>query len=291
MRVRLRDGREEERVTGQERVLSVLYGTAFGRRLLGHLVKPGFSRLGGRFLSTRLSALFAVPFRKIHHISLSGCVKTHFTSFNDFFMRELQAGERTFPDGPEAFGSPCDGRVTHVPVDDEARFLIKGTTYTMKSLLRDERLADKYAGGDMLILRLSVEDYHRYAFPVSGVTTPVRRIDGVYHTVNPMACEKYPVYKENTRTYQILRNPVFGDILYMEVGALLVGKIVNRFGKCRAKKGMEKGHFAFGGSTVVLMFEKGRAKIAKDLIKNSLDGFETYVSMGEKIAEAGRKAL
>ncbi|MFT4646320.1 MAG: phosphatidylserine decarboxylase, partial [Planctomycetota bacterium] len=50
-------------------------------------------------------------------------------------------------------------------------------------------------------------------------------------------------------------------------------------------KGMEKGYFSFGGSTVILIVDSSKVKFEKDLLENTKNGFETTVKMGEKIGE------
>ena len=72
-----------------------------------------------------------------------------------------------------------------------------------------------------------MDDYHRYAFVDDGEVSREFHIPGVYHTVNPVAGEHYPIYKENTREFCIQKSRHFGHLLLMEVGALLVGRIVN----------------------------------------------------------------
>ena len=46
-----------------------------------------------------------------------------------------------------------------------------------------------------------------------------------------------------------------GKCIQVEVGALLVGKIVNN-DKIEFTKGEEKGYFEFGGSTIVLLLKE-----------------------------------
>ena len=46
---------------------------------------------------------------------------------------------------------------------------------------------------------------------------------------------------------------------------------------------MEKGFFEFGGSTVVLAFQKDKVAIDKDITVNIQEGYETIVKMGEVI--------
>ena len=70
----------------------------------------------------------------------------------------------------------------------------------------------------------------------------------------------------------------------MEVGALLVGKIVN-MEKLKFKKGEEKGWFELGGSTILLFFAENTVNIDKDIISNSYKGIETKVKYGERIGE------
>ena len=164
--------------------------------------------------------------------------------------------------------------------------MLKNTEYTVSSLLNSETLAAKYEGGTALIFRLTVDDYHRYCYAADGEKEENTRIPGVLHTVNPVANDVYPIYVQNSREYSVLHNDVFGDILMMEVGALLVGRIVNHHGKARVVRGQEKGWFQFGGSTVVLLIEKNKVVMDEDILVNSCSHIETIVKLGERIGQA-----
>ena len=72
----------------------------------------------------------------------------------------------------------------------------------------------------------------------------------------------------------------------MEVGAMLVGKIKNLHGAGVVCRGAEKGMFLYGGSTVILLLEKGRVDLPEALFANTETGLETPVRMGEKIGIA-----
>ena len=159
----------------------------------------------------------------------------------------------------------------------------------MERLLRNRKLAELYAGGYLWVFRLSVEDYHRYIYIDRGVESKPVRIPGVYHTVNPVANDEVPVYKENTREYSLLRTENFGTVLQMEVGALLVGKIVNHRRGNVVRRGQEKGMFAFGGSTILLMTQKGKVSPDRDLMEYSRKGIETMVRQGETVGRAAGK--
>lgn len=62
----------------------------------------------------------------------------------------------------------------------------------------------------------------------------------------------------------------------------MVGKIVNE-DITTFKKGEEKGHFEFGGSTVVLLIEKGKVSIDKVILDNTKKDIETIVKLGDSI--------
>ena len=100
--------------------------------------------------------------------------------------------------------------------------------------------------------------------------------------MNPVANDVYPIYKENTREYSLLRSRHFGTVLMMEVGALMVGKIENHSESSSVKRGQERGNFAFGGSTIILMIQKDKVLPDQDILKNSRRGIETRVHLGEK---------
>ena len=70
-------------------------------------------------------------------------------------------------------------------------------------------LAKDYVGGYALIFRLTVDDYHRYCYVADGQKEANIFIRGVLHTVNPIANDYYPIYKENSREYSILHNQFY----------------------------------------------------------------------------------
>ena len=147
-------------------------------------------------------------------------------------------------------------------------------------------MARRYQGGYACIFRLTVDDYHRYCYVDNGRKSMNIRIPGVFHTVNPAANEVCPIYKENTREFSLLQSEHFKVVLMMEVGALLVGRITNYHEEETVKKGEEKGRFEFGGSTVILLFQKDAVKFDQRFLYNTENGYETIVKMGERLGEA-----
>ena len=76
------------------------------------------------------------------------------------------------------------------------------------------------------------------------------------------------------------------DIAMVTIGAMFVGKIIQTFIPNKTyKKGDEMGYFAFGGSTVVLLFKKGVLKIDQKFVDHSRQNIETVVKMGERVGQ------
>lgn len=287
MKIKFRDGTLIEKKDGQEQILGFLYGTVPGRLLLKPLTRPAVSKAVGWFLSSRISCLLIQPFIRKNGIDIKTFEKKKYRSYNEFFSRKIRPKVRLVDAEPMHLISPCDSKLTVLPIRKTRRFIIKNTEYTVTSLLKNGKLAQEFEGGYALIFRLTVDDYHRYCYIVDGTKEENVRIPGVLHTVNPIANDYYPIYKENSREYTILHSTVFGDVVMMEVGALLVGKIVNHhYGKSKVLRGQEKGYFQFGGSTIVLLVKADTVRMDEDILENSRVGIETVVRMGEKIGLA-----
>ena len=288
MIARKRNGEEVEVYDAQSKALKFLYTNRLGRILLAILIKPFVSRLVGCYMDSALSKQMIKSFIQKNNIDLSQYQKQNFSSYNDCFCRKIKDEFRIFDSNPKHLVSPCDAKLTVYDIDSEAKFSIKGHDYSFDQLLRSKVLADEFVGGKLAIFRLSVDDYHRYSFFDAGTFLGETKIPGVFHTVNPLAVQLRPIYKENTRTYSVLDTNNFGKVVQMEVGALLVGRIVNDTIEPGSKfvRGQEKGHFEFGGSTVVLAFKKDIVVFDNDIIKNSTDDVETIVKMGECIGSS-----
>lgn len=284
-----RKGKIEREHSMQDRLLEVLYGCKAGRMLVRPLISPQVSRVCAAYLSSRASAFFIPIFIHCHSIPMEDYELVAYHSFNDFFKRKIVKEARSIQQEPEIFVSPCDGRLSVYKIDDDCAFSVKHTTYTVGSLLKNHRLAKRFDGGFVWVFRLCVDDYHRYIYADDGVVSRHYKIAGVFHTVNPAANEAYPIYKENTREYCLLKSRHFGTMLLMEVGAMLVGRIENRAGERSVCRGEEKGNFAFGGSTVIVLTQKGQVVPDGDILRHSKSGIETKVKLGEHVGAKRRR--
>lgn len=283
MRCMDRMGKEIRQDETQDKILKFLYQNMSGRVLLKLLVRPCVSKITGAIMDKSCSKVLIPRFIIKYQINMDDYEDCIYSSYNDFFTRRIKEDRRIIDRQAEHLIAPCDGKLSVYHINKDSRFIIKNTPYTLKSLLKSEKLARRYEHGTLLLFRLSVDDYHRYCYIDNGKKTKNYRIKGIFHTVNPLANDVVPVYKENSREYSILHSENFGRVLLMEVGAMLVGKIVNYHEEAAVQRGEEKGRFEFGGSTVIVCLEKGKAVIDNDILENSFNGIETVVKMGEKI--------
>lgn len=264
--------------------LRFLYDSFLGRAVLKLLVSPGVSRLCGRFMDSRFSRGWIDGFAARNRINRSQYEQREYVSFNDFFCRKL--ARFSFDERPDSLIAPCDSKLSAFSISKEREFMIKGTPYSVAELLRDQELARSYEEGICLIFRLGVDDYHRYCYMDDGTKGGNVFLPGKLHTVQPIALRRYDIYKENCREYTVMETRHFGRVTQVEVGALLVGKIMNHQQAGSFRKGEEKGMFLYGGSTIVLLLEKGRARVDEEFFKNTADSLETVVKIGERIGTA-----
>ena len=287
MKYRDRLGNEYEQTTKQDKFLADAYASPTGRVLMKFLGNPIFSKLSRIVLDSKISASAVEMFAQKNNIDLSEYEEKNYTSFNDFFTRKIKMGRRFVTKDDRVLVSPSDGKVSAYEITNSSFFVVKNSVYNIASLLRDGKLAKRFNGGTALIIRLSVDDYHRYCYPCNGTKSHNRFISGILHTVNPVVSKYLPVYKENCREYCLIRSDNFGDVIQMEVGALMVGKITNiHKSVCRVNRGDEKGYFEFGGSTIILLLEKDKVNVCEGLLENTSKGFETKVKQGEALGEA-----
>lgn len=259
------------------------YENPVGRALTKAILCRKFiSNLYAAWQKSRLSKGKVRKFIAQYHIALDDCTAQEFPNFNAFFTRKRknyvnQTAENELP-------AIADSKLTALPIDENRVFTVKAVPYTAAELLENETLSAEYAGGICLIFRLSPDDYHRYVYPDAGTQEKTIHIKGVLHSVNPIA-GSLVVYRRNARRYTVLHTAHFGDVVQMEVGALLVGKICNHSEAAGSvAKLQEKGYFEYGGSTVILLLKKNAVTVDADILHYSAQGIETKVKIGERIA-------
>ncbi|MBN1944461.1 MAG: phosphatidylserine decarboxylase [Bradymonadales bacterium] len=210
-----------------------------------------------------------------------------YRTLNEIFTRKLRPGVRPIESDPAALVSPADGKVLVFPSFDGRRIPIKGGHFDLADLVRDKALAQRYAGGELALFRLTPPDYHRFHFPAEGMAEPHLHIEGLLDSVSPPAQIRDPgLFCTNRRDLVLLRSDHFGDLLLVAVGAIAIGGVVETYIPGRVQKGAEQGYFCYGGSAYLVAVEPGRVQFDPDLVDNSRQGLETSIRMGMQVARA-----
>ncbi|RKR80953.1 phosphatidylserine decarboxylase [Mucilaginibacter gracilis] len=268
--------------------LMFLYKTLTGKLLTNLVLKRRFiSKSYGRVMDGKRSLKQIPKFIEHYKLDVNEIKRplSSFKSFNDFFIRELKPEARPIDMVAEHLISAADSRLMIWDLSKAEQLPVKGYWYKLNDLVKDKALEQEYAGGWCYMYRLAPQDFHRYGYIDNGKQEQVRKIKGILHSVNRIAlAETKSVMAKNYRELTVLHTENFGKVIHIEVGALFVGKIVQRYNSAYTfKRGEEKGWFEFGGSTVIQLFKKDAIVPDADIIEQSIKGIETLVKIGEKV--------
>lgn len=285
---------ETEKVYGDQ-FIRLLYDSKWGK-LSGKLfANKYFSQFYGHLQDRPSSHKKVRPFIEKFNIPIAEyekgsrateAIEDSYATFNEFFIRKFKLGQRPFLNQPDQMPAFAEARyVGFETVTPQVSFPVKGKHLTAQGILGNAEIAKIFDGGPLMVARLCPVDYHRYHYPDSGKVIDHYMIDGKYDSVNPLALKlKSEILIDNQRQVSILHTENFGRVAYIEVGAICVGKIVQSHPWNKPfLRGEEKGYFLFGGSTVVVLGEKGAWRPADDIIQNTMNGVETYVQLGDLI--------
>ncbi|ASF38985.1 phosphatidylserine decarboxylase [Halobacillus halophilus] len=227
-----------------------------------------------------LSRWLILPFVKVLKVQTDELDKNieEFTSLEDFFVRKLRSGARPVKEGKKEIVSPVDAKVEQLGEIKGAAFKIKGISYSINDLLENKEMIERFQNGLFIVLYLSPRDYHRIHSPVDAVVTNQYELGGKSTPVNKwgLALGNSPI----STNYRIITELKQDDGMYIalvKVGAMWVNTIQLSHSTSLLKKGEEVGFFNFG-STVVLLFEKGKVSLNEKLKR------ESFIKAGEPLA-------
>lgn len=251
------------------------------------LPKRALSRLIYSVMRTQSPAfkrLLISSFLRGYHVNMAEAAQSDpysYRSFNEFFTRPLRPGARTVAPGSDVIVSPVDGTVSQAgPIHGAAIIQAKGIDYSILELLaNDSDAADHYRDGTFACIYLAPYNYHRIHMPFSGQLRNTVYVPGELFSVNAATARAIPrVFARNERAICEFDTAI-GRMAVILVGALFVGSmetvyageinppprrhnravsIATGAGRTLAK-GDELGRFNMG-STVVLLFERGRVR-------------------------------
>ncbi|GAA0188921.1 hypothetical protein GCM10009122_48260 [Fulvivirga kasyanovii] len=209
-----------------------------------------------------------------------------FKSFNQFFTRELKPSAN-----PRPISKPDDDSVVVASADSEINFIeseltldtmmdIKSRQISMNELLKGSKYAAEFVGGNAISCVLMPNNYHRYHAPVTGEIVESVEIPGIYNGIMDgedwfnifnvgESTTDFSIFEDFHRAYFIIKTSKYGYVGVVPVGLNTISAIkpsmINKSSTMvppgnppvKVKKGDELGHFAYGGSLNILLFQKG----------------------------------
>jgi phosphatidylserine decarboxylase len=204
-------------------------------------------------------------------------------TFNQFFAREVKPGKRSIaePRNDRVIVSPADATfVGKWDIGANSKVVVKGISWPVAKLLDGSPYQNVFENGIYMHMFLNVDDYHRYHVPVAGEIKEVRNIHGRVYldvirrpdgTLYPIDGETYQLDQE--RGLIVIDSPEVGLVAVLPVGMGSVSSVnLTPEVGARLEKGDEFGFFAFGGSDIVMLFQKKKVVIDAEVGKKYLQG-------------------
>jgi phosphatidylserine decarboxylase len=232
------------------------------------------------FLITRFVGLYKVD---IDDVKLQ--VPDDFANFNDFFVRELDAGARPVDASASSIVSPVDGTLSvAATIRGDSIIQAKGLDYSLRDLLAtDLEQAKAYVDGIFTTIYLAPYNYHRVHAPMDAELIAARYVPGDLFSVNTATVAQVTGLLRRNERLILHFETAHGPTAVVFVGALNVGSISTPWtGELRpqkhgvvtipelaghstsVKKGDLLGWFNMG-STVILLLPAGVAAWSDEL--------------------------
>ena len=240
---------------------------------------------------------------------------SNWNTFNQFFARYLKSADMrpiASPDIDSVVVSFADSQPQGVWAIDSTSTLVEKEgvpvkSATLKSISRligdDSQYKDAFANGTFTHSFLNVNDYHRYHFPVSGTIKEARIIEGLNPTggqlwwdadnnryaFNPSS--KTGWQSVETRGCVILETDEYGLVALLPIGMAVVGSVnfeENITAGTTVKKGDMLGHFAFGGSDFIMIFQDQVTFTLDAPMQEGCTSYE-HLLMGERLGFLTKK--
>jgi len=187
-------------------------------------------------------------------------------SYNQFLARQLKPGKRPVAErcNDSVIVSSADSTFMGTwKIAEDSTITVKGEQYTIQTLLDGSAYKDSFKEGVFTHSFLAVTDYHRFHVPVSGRVKEVKKVpattwitetkkqDGSLENTDDVGFQF-----THTRAHLIMGSPI-GLVAIIPVGMGHISSVTLTAEEgTELVKGDEFGYFAFGGSDIIMLFEK-----------------------------------
>lgn len=219
----------------------------------------------GEWLKTEASAKYMgkIIQQKKWHLHEFKMPKKGYATFYDLFLRDFKKGMRPIknPTDDSVVLSPAEGRLMwfYRNVQDRDNFPSKGDVINVRQILNNQKpFTEKFVGGDIMNVFLWYTDYHWFHAPVSGKIVNISEYSGVYN-YNFDKENWFSTTAKHKRTAIVYQTKHLGYVAMIPIGFWEVASIVLTVKEGQTvQKGDRVGHFGYGGSAIILLFEKNR---------------------------------
>ena len=198
-----------------------------------------------------------------------------YNAFNDIFLRVPKKpfvidGEKD----PSILVSPASGKIHQIYTENnDSNFKVKKDVLNIRQTLNNSPIADKFIGGKVVDILLWFTDYHYFHAPISGEIIEIGEYAGSYN-YNFQNVDWYTALAKHKRVSYIIKTEEFGLVAMIPVGFWGVGSIIT-YDKIKKgyhiTKGETIGHFGYGGSSILLVFEPDKIEFTIDDIEKNWD--------------------
>ena len=221
----------------------------------------------------------------------------HYRSVNDFFIRKINYSKfRNIisPEKKNMIVSPCDSRcLIYNNVDSKYdKLLVKNKKTNYRNILIGNSNKETLNIYSVVVFRLATVDYHYCHSPINCKLVEFTTINSSsYYSVQPNIIDLKDAFLKNKRHVLKLRSDNNKDFYMIVVGAIGVDSIeyfdeekkeyydtFPTIGR-KYKKGEPMSRFNWGGSTIILMFNKDVENFNEKIVQNSNENYETYVKV------------
>ena len=288
-------------------------GVDFVQKSPGREMMQDFARQRGKFMDSEASNTQIANWLKDARIEKEdynlpdpNAPDGGFKSFNAFFSRTLKEQSKsrpqTMPDRDYVISAPTDCIMNSIPqiiTDANTRIPTKGNqALNISDMLDGSKYAEKFIGGTALSCVLMPDTYHRYHSPVGGNVLETRIIEDAFYGYDNFPAwvplngnvgyygADFSQFENFQRGYFIVDTGKYGHVAFIAVGLDTISSIVfkarfvNVTKPVPVKRGEELGHFLYGGSLFIMIFEPNRYK--SDAIRvrlgNQIGIFDTIAS-------------
>lgn len=226
-----------------------------------------------------------------------------FHSFNEFFARTLldqqKSRPQTMPERDYVITAPTDCIVNSIPqliADATTPIPTKGNqALNISDLLGGSEYAEKFIGGTALSCVLMPNTYHHFHAPVGGKMVEAKIIPDAFYGYDEFPewappngnvgynGTDFSKFEHFQRGYYIIDTGKYGHVAMVAVGLNTISSIIfeQKFQDLKepapVERGERLGHFLYGGSLCILIFEPKR--YASDAIRvrlgNQIGIFDT----------------